>query len=59
MTKYRTVLADQDNVTSANRGFRTEDHTIATYEQTKKGHYYFYPKRIVEDDGLHTFPLNL
>ena len=59
MTKYRRVLADQDNVTSTNRGFRTKVLSVATYEQTKKGLSYFYPKRIVEDDGIHTVPLNL
>ena len=58
MTKYRRVLADQENVTSANRGFRIKDHSIATYEQTKKGLSYFYPKRIVEEDGIHTVPIN-
>ena len=36
MTKYRRVLADQNNVTSANRGFRTKEPSIATYEQTKR-----------------------
>ena len=59
MTEYRRVLADQDNVTSANRGFRTEDHSITPYEQTKKGLSYFYPKRIVKEDGIDTVPLNL
>ena len=37
MTKYQKVLIEQENVTSTNRGFRTKDHSIATYEQTKKG----------------------
>ena len=32
---------------------------VATYEQTKKGLSYFYPKRQVQDDGIHTKPLNL
>ena len=31
----------------------------ATYEQAKKGLSYFYPKRQVQDDGIHTKPLNL
>ena len=34
-------------------------HSVATYEQTKKGLSYFYPKRIVEQDGIHTKPLHL
>ena len=34
-------------------------HSLATYEQFKKGLSYLYPKRIVETDGNHTQPLNL
>ena len=48
VSKYRQVLQEAINVTSANRGFRTIRHSVATYEQTKKGLTYFYPKRIVE-----------
>ena len=59
MSKYRKVLPEAVNVTSANRGFRTIQHSVATYEQTKKGLSYFYPKRIVEEDGIHTKPLHL
>ena len=59
MTKYRKVLNEFTNVTSTNMGFRTADHSVATYEQTKKGLSYFYPKRFVPDDGIHTRPLNL
>ena len=48
-----------NNLTSTNRGFRTINHGVATYEQTKKGLSYFYPKRIVQSDGIHTVPLNI
>ena len=58
MTKYRKVLEEAVNVTSTNRGFRTMKHSVATYEQTKKGLSYFYPKHLVED-GIHTKALNL
>ena len=44
MSKYRKVLEEAVNVTSTNRGFRTMKHTVATYEQTKKGLSSFYPK---------------
>ena len=44
---------------STNRGFRTINHMVAMYEQTKKGLSYFYPKRQVQGDGIHTKPLNL
>ncbi len=59
MTKYRKVLEEAVNVTSTNRGFRTMKHSVATYEQTKKGLSYFYPKRLVEEDGIHTKLLDL
>ena len=59
MAKYRKVLDDFAIVTSTNRGFRTVQHSVATYEQTKKGLSYFYPKRIVEADGIHTRPSSL
>ena len=59
LAKYRRVLDEAINLTSTNRGFRTINHMVATYEQTKKGLSYFYPKRQVQDDGIHTKPLNL
>ena len=59
MSKYRKLLQESVNVTSTNRGFRTIHHIVATYEQPKKGLYYFYLKRIVEDDGIHTKALHL
>ena len=59
LEKYRKVLDDAVNDTSTKRGFRFKKHTVSTYEQTKHGFSYFYPKRIVKDDGLHTHPLNL
>ena len=59
MSKYRKVLEESVNVASTNRGFRTIQHSVATYEQTKKRLSYFYPRRIVEEDGIHTKPLHL
>ena len=59
MSKYRKVLGEVVNVTSTNRGFRTIQHSVATYEQTKIRLSYFYPKRIVEEDGIHTKLLHL
>ena len=50
MSKYRKLLEEAVNNTSTNRGFRTIQHSVATYEQTKKRLSYFYPKRIVEED---------
>ena len=59
IAKYRKVLEEAVNITSNKRGFRTIQHSVATYEQTKKGLSYCYPKRTVEEDGIHTKPLNL
>ena len=59
LEKYRRVLNEKVNVTSNNRGFRTNHHSVATYEQTKKDLSYFYPKQKVESDGIHIQGLNL
>ena len=59
LEKYRRVLNEKVNVTSNNRGFRTNNHSVATYEQVKKSLSSFYPKRVVESDGILTQPLNL
>ena len=61
LEKYRRVLNEKVTVTWNNRGFRTNNHSVATYEQVKKGlsYSYFSPKRIVETDGIHTQRLNL
>ena len=54
--KYR-VMDEIINLTSTNRGFRTINHCVARYEQTMKGLSYFYPKRVVPADCIHTEPL--
>ena len=59
MEKYRRVLEKIINLISTNREFRTINHCVATCEQTKKGLSYFYPKRLVLADGIHTEPLIL
>ena len=58
MPKYRRVLDEAVNIKSTNRGFKTSNHLVGTYEQTKKGLSYFYPTREVLYDGIHTKPLN-
>ena len=45
-------------ITSTNTVFSRIQHGIATYEQTKVGLSYFYPKRNVRQDGMHTRLLN-
>ena len=59
MAKYQKVLDEFINATSTNRSFRTVHHSVAAYEQTRKGLSYFCPKRVVDADGIHTRPLNL
>ena len=51
---YRTVLKKKVNVTSNSRGFRANNHSVATCEQSKKSLSYCYLKRIAESDGIHT-----
>ena len=48
MSKYRRVLVKAVNFISTNRGFRTVNHMVARYEQTKKRLSYFYPKNKFE-----------
>ena len=55
--KFPRVLEEKTNITSTNRGFRFMGNAMHTYEQVKKGLAYFYPKRKVADDGVHTTPL--
>ena len=50
MSKYRRLLDEAINLTTTKRGLRTINHMVATYEQTKKGLSYFYPKIQVQDD---------
>ena len=59
MAKNWKVLDDFIDVTSTKRGFRTVHHSVAIYEENRKGLSYFYPKRIVVVDGIHTRPLKL
>ena len=58
LVKYRRVLNEKVKVTWKNGRFRTNNHSVVIYEHVKKGLSYFYPKRIVETDGIHTQPLN-
>ena len=44
MSKYRKVSEEAVNFTSTNRGFRSNQHSVATFEQTKKRLSYFYQK---------------
>ena len=54
LEKYGRVLDEKTNVQSTIRGFRTTQHTVCKYEQTKRGLLYFYPQRNVLDNGIPT-----
>ena len=56
---YQHVLQTGQTKSSTNQGFRTRGNTIYTYQQSKGGLSYFYCKREVLDDGIHTKPLNI
>ena len=53
------VLEDQISRSSVNRGFRARNNTMFTYSQTRVGFNYFYCKRKILNDGIHTSPLDL
>ena len=59
LEKYRRVFNEKINVTSNNRRFRTNNHSVATCEQVRTNLSYFYLKQLVKTDGIHTQPLNL
>ena len=59
LEKYPKVFNENLNTTSNKRGFRTNSHSVATHPQRKEFQSYFYPKRIVESDGIHTELLKL
>jgi len=42
---------------ATNRGFRTVNNKMMTYEQTKLGVSAYYDKRYVTEDGIHTEPI--
>ena len=59
MESFQTVLRTRRPQSSTNQGFRTRGNSIYTYQQTKGGLSYFYCKREVLADGIHTIPLTI
>ena len=51
-------LDESDKVTPTIRTFRTVQHAMANYEQTKKILSYSFPKGNVEDVGIQAIPLH-
>lgn len=58
METYKKVL-DTRNGEGLNRGFLLKDNKIFSYNQTRNGITYFYCKRKVLEDGVHTSTLNI
>ena len=60
LQKYRSVLVEQAEIETTNRGFRVQNNEkVVTYELKKKALSIFYQKREVLADGIHTLPLNI
>ena len=56
---FEKVLRTQETCMSFNRGIRLRGNSLFTYEQNKKAFTYFYCKRKVLPDGIHTRALDL
>ena len=59
MNIYREVLTERRPFSSKNKGFQIKKNNIYTYEQEREGFTYFYCKREVLDDGIHTRTLDI
>ena len=58
VSKYRNFWVEVINVTPTNRGFCAIRYAVAIDELIKKGLSNFDPEGIVQQDGIHTLPLN-
>lgn len=59
METYKKVLDTRNGEEGLNRGFLLKDNKIFSYNQTRNGITYFYCKRKVFEDGVHTSTLNI
>jgi hypothetical protein len=59
MSVFESVLNKRENQNVENRGIRSIKHRTYTYKQLKTGFSYFYCKRKVLNDGIHTEPLDI
>ena len=59
MKKYRNVLETRKSHHVTNKNFRTHEHSMVTYQQSKTGLNYMYVKRKVCSDGVSTIPLDI
>ncbi len=59
MAIYKDVLTTQNSHSGLNKGFRVKNNKMFSYHQTRCGFSYFYAKRKVLNDGIHSVPLDL
>ena len=58
-TNFERVLASQTSTSGVNRGIALHNNTMYSYNQIKRAFSYFYCKRELCEDGIHTKPLNI
>ena len=56
---YKSVLETTVSQSGVNKGFRSLGGRMYSYNMRRDAFTYFYPKRIVASDGIHTSPLNV
>lgn len=56
---YKTVLQTKETKAGSNTGFRLKDGAILTYTQSRSSFTYYYIKRKVLEDGIHTTFLDI
>jgi len=56
---FKSVLRTGKPASGHNKGFRVRNNGIYSYNQTRCGFSYFYCKRRVLNDGIHTVPLDI
>jgi hypothetical protein len=56
---FKRVLSTGKPASGENKGFRVRNNGIYSYNQSRCGFSYFYCKRRVLEDGIHTVPLNI
>ena len=56
MANYRKILEKKKNVTSTNRGLRS-NQIVVTYDLNNKRMSFFRPKRTIEGDDALTLPI--
>lgn len=56
---FKSVLKTGKPASGYNKGFRARNNAVYSYNQTRCGFSYFYCKRRVLEDGIHTVPLDI